>query len=285
MSEYIPERALFIAAHPDDLEFGVAGTAAKWANYGCEVTFCLITDGNAGTHEAGITAEQLADIRRQEQREAAGILGVKTVEFLGYDDCKLENSLELREKLVRLIRKYRPNVLGCQDPTNVFPRADYINHPDHRAAGNAVIDAAFPSSEMPLLYPNIDAEGFPPHKANYVYIFFTTDDKVNQYVDITETLDKKARWGSGTQNPAFASGRPVPVSRSVSARPNASFGSHSKSRTKLRLGSAKRRVSRGTSDVSTTATKITAHSTRADAGECRGALLRPLRLPDDGRWP
>jgi len=191
MSEYIPEKALFIAAHPDDLEFGVAGTVAKWAAQGCEVTFCLITDGNAGTHEAGMTADRLAEIRRAEQREAAKILGVKTVEFLGYDDCKLENSLELREKLVRMIRKYRPNVLGCQDPTNVFPSADYINHPDHRAAGTAAIDAAFPSSEMPLLYPNIDAEGFPPHKANYVYIFFTTDDKVNQYVDVTDTLDKK----------------------------------------------------------------------------------------------
>lgn len=191
MSEYIPERALFIAAHPDDLEFGVAGTAAKWVSKGCEVTFCLITDGNAGTHEEGITAEELAEIRREEQREAAKILGVQNVEFLGYDDCKLVNTLELREKLVRMIRKYRPNVLGCQDPTNVFPRSDYINHPDHRAAGNAVIDAAFPSSEMRLLYPNIDAEGYPPHKANYVYIFFTTDDKVNLYVDISDTIDKK----------------------------------------------------------------------------------------------
>ena len=191
MSEYIPEKALFIAAHPDDLEFGVAGTAAKWAKAGSEVTFCLITDGNAGTHEEGMTAEKLAEIRRAEQLEAAKILGVKNVEFLGYDDCKLVNTLELREKLVRLIRKYQPNVLGCQDPTNVFPRADYINHPDHRAAGGAAIDAAFPSSEMPLLYPNIDAEGFPPHKANYVYIFFTTDDKVNQYVDISDHVDQK----------------------------------------------------------------------------------------------
>ncbi len=191
MTEYIPERALFIAAHPDDLEFGVAGTVAKWAKHGCEVTFCLITDGNAGTHEADMTAEKLAKIRRDEQLAAAKILGVKNVEFLGYDDCKLENSLELREKLVRMIRKYQPNVLACQDPTNVFVRDTYINHPDHRAAGNAAIDAAFPSSEMPLLYPNIDAEGFPPHKANYVYVFFTTDEKVNMYVDISETIDEK----------------------------------------------------------------------------------------------
>ncbi|MEM8862663.1 MAG: PIG-L deacetylase family protein [Chloroflexota bacterium] len=191
MSEYIPEKALFIAAHPDDLEFGVAGTAAKWAAAGSEVTFCLITDGNAGTHEEGMTAEKLAEIRREEQLEAAKILGVKNVEFLGYDDCKLVNTLELREKLVRLIRKYQPNILGCQDPTNVFPRSDYINHPDHRAAGGAAIDAAFPSSEMPLLYPNIDAEGYPPHKANYVYVFFTTDDKVNQYVDISDHIDTK----------------------------------------------------------------------------------------------
>ena len=99
MSEYIPEKALFIAAHPDDLEFGVAGTAAKWAKAGCEVTFCLITDGNAGTHESGMTAEKLAEIRREEQREAAKILGVTHVEFLGYDDCKLVNTLELREKI------------------------------------------------------------------------------------------------------------------------------------------------------------------------------------------
>lgn len=191
MSEYIPERAMFIAAHPDDLEFGVAGTAAKWAANGCEVTFVLITNGNAGSHVAGMTKEKLAEIRQQEQREAAAILGVKHVEFLGYDDCLLTPTLELRKELVRIMRKYKPQVVSGQDPTNVFPRHDYINHPDHRAAGTAVIDAVFPAVEMHMLYPDLDAAGYEAYKVNYVYIFFTTDDAVNLYVDITDYLDKK----------------------------------------------------------------------------------------------
>ncbi|MEM7797757.1 MAG: PIG-L deacetylase family protein [Chloroflexota bacterium] len=191
MSEYIPERAMFIAAHPDDLEFGVAATAAKWADHGSDVTFVLITDGNAGSHEAGMTKEKLADIRRQEQRQAADILGVKQVEFLGYDDCQLEPTLELRKKLVKIIRQYRPNAIACMDPTNFFPSDSYINHPDHRAAGQAVIDAVFPAVEMHMLYPDLDEAGYEAYKVNYVYIFFTPSENVNYYVDVSGYVDKK----------------------------------------------------------------------------------------------
>lgn len=193
MSEYIPERAMFICAHPDDLEFGVAGTAARWAARGAEVVYVILTDGNAGSHELGMTREKLAEMRRVEQREAARLCGVKECFFLGYDDGLLTNSLELRKQLVRMIREFRPNVVGCMDPTNFFPSDNYINHPDHRAAATAAIDAVFPAAEMPLLYPDLDAEGLKGHKPNYVYIYFTQDSHVNHYVDITDTIDVKVQ--------------------------------------------------------------------------------------------
>lgn len=193
MSEYIPKKAMFICAHPDDLEFGVAGTAAKWAQNGCEVTYVLITDGNTGSHADGMTKESLAEIRRAEQEDAAAITGVANCIFLGYDDGLLVNTLELRKELVRLIRQHQPHVVGCMDPTNFFPSADYINHPDHRAAGAAVLDAVFPAAEMSMLYPDLLEEGLPGHKPNYVYVYFTSEDKINCYVDISETLDTKLK--------------------------------------------------------------------------------------------
>ncbi len=191
MSEYIPERAMFICAHPDDLEFGVAGTAARWASKGSEVIYVILTDGNAGSHEKEMTREKLATIRRREQEDAARLCGVKECIFLGYDDGLLENTLELRKKLVRLIRQHRPNVVGCMDPTNFFPSDNYINHPDHRAAAAAAIDAVFPASEMPLLYPDLDAEGLTGHKPNFVYVYFTGENHINHYVDISDTIDIK----------------------------------------------------------------------------------------------
>lgn len=187
---YIPERAMFIYAHPDDIEFGVAGTAALWAKYGSKVTYVVITDGNVGSHEAGITAEKLAETRRAEQTAAAAIAGATCI-FLGYHDGLLQPTLELRKELVRLIRRHRPNVVVSGDPTLYFPSGDaYINHPDHRAAAQAAIDAVFPAAEMHLLYPDLDAEGLQPHKVNYVYVSWSQQPP-NYYVDITETIDIK----------------------------------------------------------------------------------------------
>jgi len=185
---YVPKTAMFIFAHPDDIEFGVAGTAALWARGGCRVIYVVITDGNVGSHEDGMTPERLAEIRRAEQTAAAEVAGAECV-YLGYHDGFLQPTLELRKDLVRLIRQYRPEAVVCLDPTNFYPAEDYINHPDHRAAGQAALDAVFPAAEMTLLYPDMAAEGLTGHKVDYVFITFS--ERANYYVDITATLDLK----------------------------------------------------------------------------------------------
>lgn len=185
---YVPKSAMFIFAHPDDIEFGVAGTAALWARHGCRVLYVVITDGNVGSHEEGMTPERLAQIRRGEQTAAAQVAGAECI-YLGYHDGFLQPTLELRKDLVRLIRQHRPEAVVCLDPTNFFPAENYINHPDHRAAGQAALDAVFPAAEMTLLYPDLAAEGLAGHKVDYVFITFS--ERANYYVDITETLDLK----------------------------------------------------------------------------------------------
>lgn len=185
---YIPKTAMFIFAHPDDIEFGVAGTAAKWARAGSQIIYVVITDGNVGSHEAGMTAEKLAEIRRTEQTAAAEVAGAECV-FLGYHDGFLQPTLELRKDLVRLIRQYKPEAVVCTDPTNFFPSDSYINHPDHRAAGTAALDAVFPAAEMSLLYPDLAAEGLAGHKVSYVFVTFS--ERANHYVDITDTIELK----------------------------------------------------------------------------------------------
>lgn len=187
-SAYVPERAMFIFAHPDDIEFGVAGTAAKWAKAGCEVTYVLLTDGNVGSHQDGISRAELAQIRRREQTDAADVVGAQCV-FLGYDDGLLQPTLEIRKELVRLIRKYRPNAVVCGDPTLYFPNDTYINHPDHRAAAQLALDAVFPASEMALLYPEMADEGLTGHKVNFVYVHWGQENNV--YIDTTDTIDLK----------------------------------------------------------------------------------------------
>jgi LmbE family N-acetylglucosaminyl deacetylase len=187
-SVYVPERAMFIFAHPDDIEFSVAGTAAKWVKAGCEVTYILLTDGNVGSHEDGISTTELAEIRRREQTAAADVIGAQCV-FLGHDDGLLQPTLEIRKELVRLIRKYRPNAVVCGDPTLYFPSDTYINHPDHRAAAQLALDAVFPASEMALLYPDMADEGLTGHKVNFVYVHWGQENNV--FIDITDTVDLK----------------------------------------------------------------------------------------------
>ena len=181
---------MFIYAHPDDIEFGVAGTAAKWARHGSDVTYVVLTDGNVGTHDPELTQEGLAEIRRTEQTAAANVAGITRCLYLGYHDGLLEPSLELRKQLVQLIRTYKPNAVVCGDPAMYF-RGDRINHPDHRAAAKAAIDAVFPACEMRLLYPDLLAAGLEPHKVNYVYI--STFEDANYYVDISETIELKLK--------------------------------------------------------------------------------------------
>ncbi len=189
MKEYIPQRAMFIFAHPDDIEFGCAGTAAKWAKAGSEVTYVLITDGNVGSHDVEYDREKLAQTRRREQDAAAKIAGVQRVVYLGYHDGLLEPTLDLRRDLVKHIRQYKPNAVVSGDPRAFFPSDDYITPPDHRAAAIAAIEAVFPACEMRLLYPEFEAEGITPHKVNHVYVSFGPDADV--YVDITDTITTK----------------------------------------------------------------------------------------------
>ncbi len=181
----IPESALVIVAHPDDAEYTVAGTVAAWVKAGCRVTYVVCTDGNAGSHEPGMTPEKLAEIRRAEQRAACATLGVSEVVFLGYDDGQLQPTLELRRDLVRVLRQYKPEVVVTSDPTRVFVGEYYINHPDHRAAAQAALDATWPASTMPLLWP----EAGPPHRVRQVYVY--GNDQSNVWVDVTETIEQK----------------------------------------------------------------------------------------------
>jgi LmbE family N-acetylglucosaminyl deacetylase len=176
---------MVIVAHPDDAEFTVAGTMALWAQNGCRVTYVVCTDGNAGSHEPGLTRERLAEIRRAEQRAACARLGVKDLVFLGYDDGQLQATLDLRRDLVRVIRQYTPEVLVTWDPTRLFGDGDYINHPDHRAAALAALDAVAPAAAMPLLWPETGA----PHRVRQVYVYGT--DKSNIWVDIADTIELK----------------------------------------------------------------------------------------------
>ncbi len=174
-----------IVAHPDDIEFGCAGTCAKWARQGAKVVYVLVTSGNTGTHDASHTRESLAALREQEQLAAAAVCGVSHVEFLRYDDGEVVPSLELRKDLVRLIRKHKPEVVIAMDPRMMFSGDDYINHPDHRAVGLATMDAVFPAAEMRLWHPELGE----PHKVREVWVQWVDDP--NTWVDITDTLELK----------------------------------------------------------------------------------------------
>jgi LmbE family N-acetylglucosaminyl deacetylase len=186
---WTPKRALFIYAHPDDVDFSGAGTAAKWARDGSEVTYVIMTDGNAGSHDPEMTKERLGRIRRDEQQSAADVVGVKTCLFMGCQDGLLKPTLALRKRLVRIIREIRPEAVVCGDPRRYFSGNTYINHPDHRAAAALALEAVFPAAEMNLLYPDLVEEGLRGHKVNYVYV--STRDDPDCYVDISDTLSLK----------------------------------------------------------------------------------------------
>ncbi len=185
----IPKSAMGIFAHPDDAEFTVAGTVARWTSSGCRVVYVICTDGDVGTHDPDLTQEKLAEIRRQEQQDACRVLGVEDVVFLGYGDGMLQPTLDLRRDLVRVIRRHRPEVVLCGDPTAYFYGDEYINHPDHRAAAQAALEAVFPAASMPLVFPQMADEGLTPHQVKQVYIWGASDPNV--WVDVTETIDRK----------------------------------------------------------------------------------------------
>lgn len=180
---------LCISAHPDDNEFVIGGSVARWAREAREVVFCLVTTGGAGTNEHTPSSDGLVPARERESREAARILGVREVVFLGYPDGVLEPTLDLRRDLSRVIRRHRPDVVVCGDPTVRWYGSEYLNHPDHRAAASAALDAVFPSAETAAIFPELLEEGLEPHKVREVLIAGAAEP--DTWVDIGDTLDAK----------------------------------------------------------------------------------------------
>ena len=186
---YIPSSVMAVVAHPDDIEFTCAGTLARWARHGARISYVLCTSGEVGIAEVGMTKEKAASIREAEQRTAAQIVGAQEVVFLKEPDGLLEPTLDLRKKIVREIRRFRPEVVVCGDPTIVWAGDDYINHPDHRAAATAALDAIFPAAGQPNLFQELETEGLVAHKPRKVFV--TSWGQAELYVNISETIDVK----------------------------------------------------------------------------------------------
>jgi len=189
MFEYKPElkKALVVVAHPDDIDFGCAGTVATLTAHGVEVVYCLVTSGDAGGDASTHTKEERAAIRESEQTNAARVVGVQTLEFLHYADGTVEPTLQLRKDISRVIRKHQPDLVITQSPERNWERI-YGSHPDHMAAGEATVRAVYPDARNPHAFPELLQEGFQPHTVPELWI---TGLNPTMAVDITEQFDKK----------------------------------------------------------------------------------------------
>ncbi|MDQ2873767.1 MAG: PIG-L family deacetylase [Actinomycetota bacterium] len=194
MSETGPEtdgidRILVIAAHPDDVDFGTAGTVAVWTDAGIEVTYCLVTSGDAGGSDRSVSRADMARLRQVEQAAAAKQVGVSELIWLGYPDGRVEATLDLRRDLARVIRTVRPGRVVCPSPERNYTRIGG-SHPDHRAVGSAALDAVYPDSRNPFAFPELLAdEQLEPWKVPQVWI--TGGPDADRYVDITATFARK----------------------------------------------------------------------------------------------
>ncbi|MFM8323063.1 MAG: PIG-L deacetylase family protein [Chloroflexota bacterium] len=186
---YTPESAMAIVAHPDDIEFSCAGALARWARAGARISYVLCTSGDVGIDEPGMTRTRAAEIREAEASVAARIAGASEIIFLREPDGMLTPTLELRKKLVREIRRFRPEVVMTGDPTIVWAGSDYINHPDHRAAATAALDATFPAAGMPNLFEELAEEGLRAHKPRKVYV--NVWEGGDAFINIEDTIDIK----------------------------------------------------------------------------------------------
>lgn len=192
--EYTPKIAMSIHAHPDDQEFSIGGTLAKWAKAGCEIVSVVITSGDSGSNDVtkdGSYKPELARLRETEQLAANEVLGVMQTVFLRYPDGELQPTIELRKELTRLIRKHKPDVVLCGNPEAWFYGNEYVNHPDHRAAAQAACEAVFPSAGTRLIFTDLLAAGYEPHEVKRLYIHGT--DKPDTWVNISETIDIKVK--------------------------------------------------------------------------------------------
>ena len=189
LSVEVPARVLAIYAHPDDPEISAGGTLARWAAAGADVHIVVTTQGDKGTDDPAADTEALAELRKQESAAAAAVLGVAGVHHLDYPDGKLPDDEALRAELVGYIRRYKPDVVLCPDPTAVFFGDGYINHRDHRVTGWAALDAVAPAAGNPHYFPELRGVGLDVHQPNAVYLSGTFEPNV--WVDVADTLDRK----------------------------------------------------------------------------------------------
>jgi LmbE family N-acetylglucosaminyl deacetylase len=184
------KKIMGIFAHPDDPEFFCGGTIARWAAEGASITFVMATSGDKGSSDPEMTHERLAQIREQEQREAAAVLGAGEVIFLRYPDGELQPTLELRRELTRLIRLKKPDVVVTSDPTVFWRGTRSLNHPDHRAIGAAALEAVFPTARDRLNFIELERdEGLEPHRVKQVYV--AVPGEPTHKVDITAYMETK----------------------------------------------------------------------------------------------
>src|SRR5439155_766994 len=183
---------MVLYAHPDDAEFGMAGTVAKWARAGVEMTYVLVTNGASGSQDPKMTRKRLAAVRKAEQDKAAKILGVKRVEYLGYEDGYLYPTLEVRRDVARVVRRYRPDVLFSMDPT-FRVGGGYVNHPDHIAAAEVALRTINPDASTRQMFPELwRRERLEPHKPKALMLA-AFNEAADTVVDITATMDLKLR--------------------------------------------------------------------------------------------
>lgn len=185
------QRAMVVFAHPDDGEFGSAGTASRLVQEGKEVFYVVTTDGSKGSADPDMTPERLIAMRKQEQCEAAHIVGVTDVSFLGFPDGMLEPTLELRRAITACIRRYKPDVVICQLPQRDLNGMMFVQHPDHLATGEATLAAIYPSARDRMTFPELLSQGLEPHAVREVWIVGTPSP--DHFVDITGTIDTKTR--------------------------------------------------------------------------------------------
>ncbi len=185
------QTVLVVLAHPDDPEFFCGATLARWAQAGHRVIYYLLTCGDKGADDPSIAPEALCQRRQAEQRAAARLIGAESVHFGSLRDGEVLPTLEARREVVRAIRRFRPDVLLTCDPTNYFPAPSYINHPDHRAAGQIALEAVFPAAGSPLYFPELLAEGLPPHSPAEVWLSLPAQADVT--LDVTATWETKVQ--------------------------------------------------------------------------------------------
>lgn len=182
------ERALVVAAHPDDVDFGAAGTVATFVDAGVEVAYCIVTDGDAGGSDRSISRAQMAAVRRDEQRAAAAEVGVHDVTFLGHPDGRLLPSLHVRRDISRVIRRFRPGRVLAPSPERTWDRI-YASHPDHLAAGEAAACAVYPDARNPFAHPELLEEELEPHTVPELWLMASPVTSV--VVDTTAAIDRK----------------------------------------------------------------------------------------------